>query len=148
MDLSTFVGKLLEEQNGDVLREGIRVSSQVLMESDSGRARRGAHWRTTRSGPGETMPRGRRGLYGAEPLRERQAYTWERTAGSQDSASPETPHSRGVVRRLQLSRKRRAVCAEALAPPRFTQLFDSFVDHEQALASAGVRRGRSASGRR
>ena len=25
MDLSTFVGKLLEEQDGDVLREGIRV---------------------------------------------------------------------------------------------------------------------------
>ena len=25
MDLSTFVGKLLEEQDGDVLREGVRV---------------------------------------------------------------------------------------------------------------------------
>ena len=34
MDLSTFVGKLLEEQDGDVLREGIRVLSQALMESE------------------------------------------------------------------------------------------------------------------
>jgi len=32
MDLSAFVGKLLEEQDGDVLREGIRVLSQALME--------------------------------------------------------------------------------------------------------------------
>ena len=31
MDLSAFVGKLLEEQDGDVLREGIRVLSQALM---------------------------------------------------------------------------------------------------------------------
>jgi putative transposase len=30
----TFVGKLLEEQDGDVLREGIRVLSQALMESE------------------------------------------------------------------------------------------------------------------
>ena len=28
MDLTAFVGKLLEEQDGDVLREGIRVLSQ------------------------------------------------------------------------------------------------------------------------
>jgi hypothetical protein len=34
MDLSAFVGKLLEEQDGDVLREGIRVLSQALMESE------------------------------------------------------------------------------------------------------------------
>jgi putative transposase len=34
MDLSTFVGKLLEEQDGDVLREGIRVLSQALMETE------------------------------------------------------------------------------------------------------------------
>jgi transposase-like protein len=33
MNLSAFVGKLLEEQDGDVLREGIRVLSQVLMET-------------------------------------------------------------------------------------------------------------------
>jgi transposase-like protein len=32
--LSTFVGKLLEEQDGDVLREGIRVLSQALIESE------------------------------------------------------------------------------------------------------------------
>jgi hypothetical protein len=31
MDLSTFVGKLLEEQDGDVLREGVRVLAQALM---------------------------------------------------------------------------------------------------------------------
>ena len=34
MDLSAFVGRLLEEQDGDVLREGIRVLSQALMESE------------------------------------------------------------------------------------------------------------------
>src|SRR3954468_13640430 len=34
MDLSAFVGKLLEEQDGDVLREGIRVVSQALMETE------------------------------------------------------------------------------------------------------------------
>ena len=34
MDLSAFVGRLLEEQDGDVLREGIRVLSQALMEAE------------------------------------------------------------------------------------------------------------------
>lgn len=34
MDLSAFVGKLLEEQDGDTLREGIRVLSQALMETE------------------------------------------------------------------------------------------------------------------
>src|SRR4028119_2279302 len=34
MDLLAFVGKLLEEQDGDVLREGIRVLSQALMETE------------------------------------------------------------------------------------------------------------------
>ena len=34
MDLSAFVGKLLEEQDGDVLREGIRVLSQALIETE------------------------------------------------------------------------------------------------------------------
>jgi len=30
MDLSRFVGKLLEEQDGDVLREGVRVLTQAI----------------------------------------------------------------------------------------------------------------------
>jgi len=34
MELSAFVGKLLEEQDGDALREGIRVLSQALMEAE------------------------------------------------------------------------------------------------------------------
>ena len=34
MDLTAFVSKLLEEQDGDVLREGIRVLSQALMETE------------------------------------------------------------------------------------------------------------------
>jgi hypothetical protein len=34
MDLSAFVGKLLEEQDGDVLREGVRVLAQALMEAE------------------------------------------------------------------------------------------------------------------
>ncbi len=34
MDLTAFVGKLLEEQDGDVLREGVRVLAQALMETE------------------------------------------------------------------------------------------------------------------
>ena len=34
MDLSTFVGKLLEEHDGDVLREGVRVLAQALMDTE------------------------------------------------------------------------------------------------------------------
>lgn len=34
MALTAFVGKLLKEQDGAVLREGIRVPSQALMESE------------------------------------------------------------------------------------------------------------------
>jgi transposase-like protein len=34
MDLPAVVGKLLEEQDGDVLRKGIRVRSQALMETE------------------------------------------------------------------------------------------------------------------
>jgi transposase-like protein len=34
MDLSAFVSKLLEEQDGDVLREGVRVLAHALMESE------------------------------------------------------------------------------------------------------------------
>jgi len=34
MDLSAFVGKLLDEQDGDVLREGVRVLAQALRESE------------------------------------------------------------------------------------------------------------------
>ena len=34
MDLTAFVGKLLEEQDGDVLREGIRVLSHALRETE------------------------------------------------------------------------------------------------------------------
>ena len=34
MDLSTFVGKLLEERDGDVLREGVRVLAQALMDTE------------------------------------------------------------------------------------------------------------------
>jgi hypothetical protein len=43
MDLSAFVGKLLEEQDEDVLREGIRVLSQALMEAEVAAAI-GAEW--------------------------------------------------------------------------------------------------------
>ena len=34
MDFSTFVGKLLEEQDGDILREGVRVLAQALMDAE------------------------------------------------------------------------------------------------------------------
>ena len=34
MDRPAFIGKLLEEQDGDVLREGVRVLAQALMEAE------------------------------------------------------------------------------------------------------------------
>lgn len=34
MDLSAFVGKVLADQDGDVLREGVRVLAQALMEAE------------------------------------------------------------------------------------------------------------------
>ena len=34
MDLSAFVGTLLAEEDGDVLREGVRVLAQALMEAE------------------------------------------------------------------------------------------------------------------
>jgi putative transposase len=34
MDLTTFVGKLLAEEDTDVLREGVRVLAQALMEAE------------------------------------------------------------------------------------------------------------------
>ena len=34
MDLPAFVGKLLEEQDGDLLHEGVRVLAQALMEAE------------------------------------------------------------------------------------------------------------------
>jgi hypothetical protein len=34
MDLPTVVGKLLARQDGDVLREGVRVLVQALMETE------------------------------------------------------------------------------------------------------------------
>ena len=34
MDLPAFVGKLLEEDHGDVLREGVQVLAQALMEAE------------------------------------------------------------------------------------------------------------------
>src|SRR2546430_13161692 len=34
MDITSFVGKLLEEDDVDLLREGVRVLAQVLMESE------------------------------------------------------------------------------------------------------------------
>ena len=40
MGLSAFVGKLLEDQDGDVLREGIRVLSQALHDRDAAVAQR------------------------------------------------------------------------------------------------------------
>lgn len=60
MDLSAFVGKLLEEQDGDVLREEIRVLSQALMQaevsSSIGAERHRAHGR---AGPRIAMGRAR-----------------------------------------------------------------------------------------
>lgn len=35
MDLPALVGKLLHEQDGDVLREGVRVLAQALQELDA-----------------------------------------------------------------------------------------------------------------
>src|SRR5215207_7791643 len=58
MDLSAFVGKLLEEQDGDVLREGIRVLSQALMDTEvAGLIGADRHERTPeRSGAPQRLP--------------------------------------------------------------------------------------------
>ena len=34
MDITAFVGKLLEEDDVDLLREGVRVLAQALMETE------------------------------------------------------------------------------------------------------------------
>ena len=34
MDLLAFVGKLLQERDGDVLRDGVRVLAQTLVEAE------------------------------------------------------------------------------------------------------------------
>lgn len=34
MDVTAFVGKLLEEDDADLLREGVRVLAQALMETE------------------------------------------------------------------------------------------------------------------
>ena len=49
MDLSAFVGKPLEEEDGDALREGIRVLSQALMETEVAGLSRSTHVRPTRT---------------------------------------------------------------------------------------------------
>ena len=54
MDLSAFVGKLLEEQDGDVLREGVRVLAQALMETRGDGAGRGRAPRAERRPDGAT----------------------------------------------------------------------------------------------
>ena len=41
MDITSFVGKLLEEDDVDLLREGIRVLAQAVMD-DAARARMNA----------------------------------------------------------------------------------------------------------
>jgi putative transposase len=34
MDFSSFVGKLLSEEDADILREGVRVLAQALMDAE------------------------------------------------------------------------------------------------------------------
>ena len=34
MDITSFVGKLLEEEDADLLREGVKVLAQALMETE------------------------------------------------------------------------------------------------------------------
>jgi putative transposase len=34
MDVSSFIGKLLEEHDVDVLREGVRILAQALMDAE------------------------------------------------------------------------------------------------------------------
>jgi len=47
MDLSTFVGKVLAEHDGDVLREGVRVLAQALMETEVSRQIGGERYERT-----------------------------------------------------------------------------------------------------
>lgn len=74
MDLNAFVGKLLEEQDGDVLREGIRVLSQALMETEvAGLIGAGRH---ERSGARTTYRNGHR------------TRTWDTRMGTIELAIP------------------------------------------------------------
>lgn len=68
MDLSAFVGKLFEEQDGDVLREGVRVLAQALMESEV-TALVGASVTSaaTTGRPTATAPGSGRGIHGWAP---------------------------------------------------------------------------------
>ena len=64
MDVTSFVGKLLEQDDVDALREGVRVLAQAVMETEvsgqigagplSGRAR--ARPTATATGPGPGTP--------------------------------------------------------------------------------------------
>ena len=75
MDLSAFVGKLLEEQDGDVLREGVRVLAQALMETRGDGAGRGG------------APRAERRPDGL-PQRDAGSGRWDTRVGTVDLAIP------------------------------------------------------------
>ena len=86
MDLSAFVGKLLEEQDGDVLREGVRVLAQALMETRGhGAGRRRA-------------PRAERGPDGL-PQRDAGCGRWDTRVGTVELAIPEGPARDATSRR-------------------------------------------------
>jgi transposase-like protein len=75
MDLTAFVGKFLEEEDGDVLLESFRVLSQALMESEVG----GLHGaeRSERSDQRTAVRNGNR------------PRTWDTRVGSVELAIPE-----------------------------------------------------------
>ena len=55
MDITSFVGKLLEEDDVDVLREGVRVLAQAVMETEvSAQIGAGPYERSTERTPTAT----------------------------------------------------------------------------------------------
>ena len=120
MDLSAFVGKLLEEQDGDVLREGIRVLSQALMETEvAGLIGADRHERT----PERT---GHRNGY--------RMRTWDRRVGTIELAIPKVRPGTYFPSLLQ-PRRRLAVVQEAYVHGVSTRKVDELM---KALGLDGV----------
>jgi transposase-like protein len=125
MDVSTFVGQRLEEQDGDVLREGVRVWAQALMDTEVtalvGAAR---HERSEDRTGDRNGTRGR---------------TWDTRVGTVDLAIPKVRPGTYVPALLQPRRRAeqalRTVVQEAYGPGVSTRKVDDLV---KALGLDGI----------
>lgn len=117
MDLNAFVGKLLEEQDGDVLREGIRVLSQALMETEvAGLIGAERHERTGEEVPGQRplrprAPRDRLPLVRGDRIGQRRGRMGRLGFGRPEREGPANRHAVAQSQPLQLRAKRREASA-------------------------------------